>query len=140
MTRTPVVFAAVGGLVVPIVFTLLGWALDGRAPGGAAALALLHGVQLPLWPMSKLILSDPSNKHWLYLPFAAVLSNALIYGVVGLLAGWGRTSRAGLVATVIAASSILVAGWQGFGTSGTGFAIAAAMVLAGLVLHRWLAR
>lgn len=140
MTRTFVVFAVVGGLVVPVVFTLLGWLVNGSMPGDAAARTLLHGVQLPLWPMSKLILSDPSSKHWLYLPLAAVLSNALVYGVVGLLAGWGRTSRAGLVATFIAASAILVAGWQGFGTSSTGFTIAATAVLSGLVLHRWLAR
>jgi hypothetical protein len=139
MTRTLVAFAVVGGIAVPIVFVLLGFALGPRAPGDAT-LALLHGVQLPLWPMSKLILDDPSGKHWLYLPLAAVLSNALIYGAVGLLAGWGRVQRAGFVAALLTVLAMLVAAWQGFGTSGIGFAIAAAVALGGLILHRLAAR
>jgi hypothetical protein len=134
MTKTLVAFAAVGGIAVPIVFVLLGFAFGPRTPGDAT-LALLHGVQLPLWPMSKLILDDPSGKHWLYLPLAAVLSNALIYGAVGLLAGWGRVQRAGFVAALLTALAMLVAAWQGFGTSDTGFAIAAAVALGGLILH-----
>jgi len=139
MKKTLVAFAVVGGVAVPIVFVLLGFALGRRAPGDAT-LALLHGVQLPLWPMSKLILDDPSGKHWLYLPLAAVLSNALIYGAVGLLAGWGQVHRAGFVAAFLAVLAMLVAAWQGFGTSGTGFAIAAAVALGGLILHRLAAR
>jgi hypothetical protein len=140
MKKSLVAFALVGGVAVPVVFALLGWTLGGRAPADAAALALLHSVQLPLWPMSKLFLDDPSGKHWLYLPLAAVLSNALIYAAVGLLAGWGLVHRAGFVAALVAALVILVAAWQGFGTGGAGFAIAATAALAGLALHRQLAR
>lgn len=135
MKKTLFAFAAIGGLAVPIVFVLLGWMIGGRTPGDAAGRGLLHGVQLPLWPMSKLFLDDPSGKHWLYLPLAAVLSNALIYGAVGLLAGWGLAHRAGFVAALVAVLAMLVTAWQGFGSSGTGFAIAAAVALTGLILH-----
>lgn len=135
MKKTLVAFAVLGGVVVPVAFTVLGWLVRSYAPGDAAALALLHGVQLPLWPMSKLILADPSGKHWLYLPLAAVLSNALIYGAIGLLAGWGIRHRAGFAAAMLATLVLTYAAWQGFGTSGAGFAIAAILACAGLVLH-----
>lgn len=140
MKRTLVAFAVVGGIVVPAVFTILGWLLRDRTGGDAAALALLHGAQLPLWPMSKLILADPSAKHWLYLPLAAVLSNALIYGAIGLLAGWGLRRRAGFAAAVLVSLALLYTAWQGFGTSGTGFAIAAVLACVGLAVHHRTAR
>jgi hypothetical protein len=140
MNKTLVVFAAAGGLVVPIVLTLLGWVLRRSTPDAATALALLHEVQLSLWPMSKLILDDPAGKHWLYLPLAAVLSNALVYGALGLLAAWGRTRRIGVGIVWSTALLLLVAGWQGFGTSDIAFAIAGAVVFAGLALHHRVAR
>lgn len=140
MKKALVAFTFVGGIVVPGAFTILGWVLRNQGAGDAAALAQLHAVQLPLWPMSKLILADPSAKHWLYLPLAAVLSNALIYGAIGLLAGWGVRNRAGFAAAMSAALVILYAAWQGFGTSGTGFALAAVLACAGLALHHHVAR
>lgn len=128
--------------MVPCAFVLLGWAMRAPASGDASALTLLHAVQLPLWPMSKLFLDDATGgRHWLYLPLAAVLSNALIYVAVGLVAVWGRTrGTAGLAATACAAWAILAAGWQGFGTSGTGFVIAALAALAGIMFHHRIAR
>lgn len=135
MKKTLVAFAVAGGIAVPVVFTVLGWLLRDGAADDSTAKALLYGVQLPLWPMSKLILADPSGKHWLYLPLAAVLSNALVYGAIGLLAGWGIHHRAGLAAAVLATLVLLCAAWQVFGTSGAGFAIAAILACAGLALH-----
>jgi hypothetical protein len=138
--RTLIAFAAVGGVLVPVVFTLLGWALPRLAGASGEASALLHDVQLPLWPMSKLILDAPAGKHWLYLPLAALLSNALVYVAIGALATWGRGNRAAFAAAVLVTLALLAAGWLGFGTSSAGFAIAAALALAGLVAHHRLAR
>ena len=140
MLKTLIGFAVTGGLVVPIAFTLLGVAVRRLAADAPGALALLQGVQLPLWPMSKLILDDPAGKHWLYLPLAAVLSNALVFAAIGALAAWGRTSRAGFAAALVVTVALLVLAWRGFGTSGAGFAIALALALAGLVMHHRLAR
>ena len=134
MKKALVAFAVVGGVAVPIVFVLLGFALGRRAPGDAT-LALLHGVQLPLWPMSKLILDDPSAKHWLYLPLAAVLSNALVYASVGAVSAWGRASRGVFLALLVAVVALLYVAAHGFGSGRTGFVLAAAIGVAGLVMH-----
>lgn len=134
MKRSILWFAAAGGLVVPIVFTALGAVLRRLAPDNAAALGLLHDVQLPLWPMSRLILDDPSGRHWLYLPLAAILSNALIYAAVGAFAGGRRGASAAFA--MLAAVAILLAGMLGFGTGFAGFAIGATLALGALVLWR----
>ncbi len=135
MKRALLLFAAVGGLVVPIVFTLLGWALRRSAPGDAGALALLHDVQLPLWPMSKLILDDPSSKHWLYLPLAALLSNALVYAAVGALSASGRTVRLAYPGVLATVALLLYLVYALLGTGATGLAIATGLSLAGLIAH-----
>lgn len=140
MKKSVVVFAVVGGVVVPAFFLLLGWAARAQGPADAAAMAQVHAVQLPLWPMSKLFVDDPSGRHWLYLPLAAVLSNALIYAAIGLVAAWGRTRRAGFALPAVAAIVLLVAAQQGFGTSGAGLAIATSVALVGLALHHFVRR
>ncbi len=132
MKRAILLFGAIGGLGVPVTFTLAGWMLRRFAPD---ALAFLHGVQLPLWPMSKLILDDPAGKHWLYLPLAALLSNALIYAAVGAVAAWGRTRRAVFVILLAAVVAMLFVAAQGFGTGIPGFLAAAAISVLGLVMH-----
>ena len=135
MKRALLFFAAVGGLAVPIVFTLLGWALRRSSPGDAGVLALLHDVQLPLWPMSKLILDDPSSKHWLYLPLAALLSNALVYAVVGALSASGRTVRLAYPGVLATVALLLYLVHALLGTGATGLAIATALALFGLIVH-----
>jgi hypothetical protein len=121
---------------VPIAFTLIGWGLRSLAPDAAGALALLHDVRLPLWPMSRLFDDAAAGRHWLYLPLAAILSNALIYAIVGVLAAWGRTAMAAFVAALAVAIAVPLAAQQGFGTSIAGVAIAAAFSVTGLLLHR----
>jgi hypothetical protein len=128
-------FGAIGGLGVPVVFTLAGWMLRSFAPDAAGALALLHGMQLPLWPMSKLIQDDPSGKHWLYLPLAAVLSNALLYAIVGVASVWGRKNRGVFLALPVAVVGLLFVAAHGFGSGPAGFLLAAAVAVAGLVVH-----
>lgn len=140
MLKTVIGFAATGGLVVPVMFTLLGVMVRRLAADAPGAIALLQGAQLPLWPMSKLILDDPAGKHWLYLPLAAVLSNALVFAAIGALAAWGRTNRLAFAAAAVVTLALTVLAWRGFGTSGGGFAIALALALGGLVVHHRLAR
>lgn len=135
MKRALILFAAVGGLAVPIGFTLLGWALLRAAPGDAGALALLHDVQLPLWPMSKLILDDPSSRHWLYLPLAALLSNALIYAAVGALSASGRTVRFAYPAVLATVALLLYLVHALLDTGAMGLAIAMALAFGGLIAH-----
>ena len=121
---------------MPIAFTLANWSLRSLSPEGAGALALLHDIRLPLWPMSRLFDEAAAARHWLYLPLAAILSNALLYAAVGALAAWGRTAFAAFVAAVAAAVAAPLAAQQGFGTSVAGFAIAAAIAVTALLLHR----
>ena len=135
MKRAILLFGAIGGLGVPVVFMLAGRMLRRFAPDDAGALALLHGVQLPLWPMSKLILDDPSGKHWLYLPLAAVLSNAMLYAIVGVASAWGRANRGVFLALTVAVVGLQSVAARGFGSDATGFLLAAAFSVAGLVLH-----
>jgi hypothetical protein len=134
MTKAILWFAATGGLAVPVAFTALGALVRRLAPDSVAALGLLHEVQLPLWPMSRLILDDPAGRHWLYLPLAAILSNALLYAAVGALAA-GRRSAPAAPALAI---GIVVAGILGFGTGVAGSALAAVLALAGVAFgsHR----
>jgi hypothetical protein len=133
--RAILLFAAIGGLGVPAAFTLAGWMLRRLDPGDPGALALLHDVQLPLWPMSKLILDDPTGRHWLYLPLAAVLSNALLYAIAGAASAWARTNRLVFAALLVAIVGLLFVAMRGFGTEATGFLVAAAIAVAGLVIH-----
>jgi len=135
MKRAILLFGAIGGLGVPALFTLAGWLLRRSAPDAAGALPLLHGIQLPLWPMSKLILDDPSGKHWLYLPLAAVLSNALLYAIAGAASAWGRANRATFLALLIAVVGLLFVAARGFGSGVAGFILAAAVSVAGLAIH-----
>lgn len=135
MKRALPLFAVVGGLVVPIAFTLLGWAVHRYAPGDAGALALLHDVQLPLWPMSMLILDDWSGRHWLYLPLAAMLSNALVYAAVGALAAAGRTVRLAYPAVLATVALLLYLFHALLGTGALGLAIAIALAFAALIVH-----
>ena len=135
MKKALLLFGSIGGLVIPIVFTLLGWTLRELVPEDPGALASLHDVQLPLWPMSKLILDDPSGKHWLYLPLAALLSNALLYAAIGALSAWGRAHRVAFVAANAAAMAVIFAAQRGFGTSLTGTLLAMSFAVIGLVLH-----
>jgi hypothetical protein len=128
-------FGAIGGLGVPVAFTLAGWLLRRFAPDDPGLLTLLHDVQLPLWPMSKLILDDPSGKHWLYLPLAAVLSNALIYAAAGAVSAWGRTNRRAFAALAVAVVGVLFVARQGFGSSFPGVLIATAFAVLGLAIH-----
>jgi hypothetical protein len=135
MRRAIVVFAVMGGILVPIAFTVAGWGLRAIGVEEAVGMALLRDIRLPLWPMSKLIDDDPSGRHWLYLPLAAVLSNALIYAAIGALSEWGRKRTAAFVAAAIVTFALLFAAQRGFGTGATGLAIAVAIVLTGLALH-----
>ena len=138
VSRAALRFGIVGGLVVPIAFTLLGWGARRFVSAGSTAAAQLPpwvDVQLLLWPMSKLILDDPSGKHWLYLPLAALLSNALIYAAVGALSALGRKNRGVFIALVAAVALMLVAARQGFGADWTGAAIAMALSGIGLAFH-----
>jgi hypothetical protein len=128
-------FGAIGGLGVPVVFLLAAGVLRGFAPDSAVSLALLHGLQLPLWPMSKLILDDPSGKHWLYLPLAAVLSNALLYAIVGAASAWGRTNRGVYFALPVAVVGLQAIAAHGFGSDVIGYLLAAMFSVAGLVLY-----
>jgi hypothetical protein len=137
MSRAAVRFGIVGGLVVPIAFTLLGWGARRFVSAGSTAAQLPPwvDVQLLLWPMSKLILDDPSGRHWLYLPLAALLSNALIYAAVGALSALGRKNRGVFIALVAAVALMVVAARQGFGADWTGAAIAMALSGIGLAFH-----
>ena len=135
MKTALLLFGAVGGLGVPAAFALVGWMLRRFAPDDPGALTLLHDVQLPLWPMSKLILDDPSSKHWLYLPLAAVLSNALVYAAAGAVSAWGRTNRRVFAALAVAVVGALLVARQGFGSSFPGVMIAAAFAVLGLSMH-----
>jgi len=135
MKKTLLLFGAVGGVGVPAAFTLAAWALRRLAPGDAGVLTLLHDVQLPLWPMSKMLLDDPAAKHWLYLPLAALLSNALIYAAVGAASLPCRRHRVASVALAAAVVGLLAIASRGFGSSLTGFVVAAALAIAGLAIH-----
>jgi hypothetical protein len=135
MKAAILLFGAIGGIGVPIAFTLAGWMLRRAAPGDASALAMLRDIQLPLWPMSKLILDDPAGKHWLYLPLAALLSNALIYAMVGAASVWVRTRRGLFPVLPVAVVAILLVAQRGFGSGLLGLLVAAAISLAGLVVH-----
>ena len=128
-------FGAIGGLAVPVAFTLAGWLLRRFAPDDPGMLTLLHDAELPLWPMSKLIFDDPSGKHWLYLPLAAVLSNALLYAIVGAVSCWGRTNRGVFLALPFAVVGLLFVATHGFGSGPAGFLLAAAVSIAGLLVH-----
>jgi len=135
MKRAILLFGAIGGLGVPAVFTLAGWMLRRLVPDDPGALALLHGIELPLWPMSKLMQDDPLGKHWLYLPLAAVLSNALIYAAAGAVSAWGQTNRRVFAALVVAVVGVLFVAWQGFGSSFPGVMSAVAFAVLGLSIH-----
>ena len=135
MKAAILLFGAIGGVGVPVVFALAGWALRRFAPDDPLALAFLHGVQLPLWPMSKLMLDDPASRHWLYLPLAALLSNALIYAAVGAVAAWGRSRRGVFPALLVAVVAMLLVAAHGFGSGLPGFVLAAAIAVVGLVIH-----
>ncbi len=135
MRRAILLFGAIGGLGVPLVLTLASWMLRSYAPDAGGVIALLRDVRLPLWPMSRLFDDDPAGRHWLYLPLAAILSNMLIYAVVGILSAWGRTNRAAFVAAMAVAMGLLFVAQWSFGTSRIGLAIAAALALIGLLLH-----
>jgi hypothetical protein len=133
MKRTLLAFALVGGVGVPAAFVLLRWLL----PDAGAA---LNGVQWPLWPMSRMFADDRAGRHWLYLPLAAVLSNALIYAAIGALAAWGRTSVPAFVAALVLAVALPTAAQQAFDTGAAGLAAAIALAVIGLALHRWSGR
>jgi len=135
MKAAILLFGAIGGVGVPVAFTLAGWLLRRFAPGDAGALTLLHDIQLPLWPMSKLILADPTAKHWLYLPLAALLSNAMIYALVGAASAWGRSHRGLFPVLLLAVVAMLFVAKHGFGSGLTGLLVAAAVCVAGLVIH-----
>ena len=135
MKRAILLFGAIGGLAVPAAFVLAGWMLRRLAPDAGSLLPLLHGIQLLLWPMSKLVQDDPSGKHWLYLPLAAVLSNALLYAIVGAASVWGRANRGVFLALLAAVVGLLFAATHGFGSGAAGFLLAAAVCCAGLVIH-----
>jgi hypothetical protein len=94
-------------------------------PDAGIALGLLHDVRLSLWPMSRLFDAAEARRHWLYLPLATVLSNALLYATIGALAAWGRTVPAAFAAAHL-----------GFDTDRAGAAVAAALAVIALVLHR----
>lgn len=135
MRRAIILFAITGGLLMPAAFMLLGFALRTSGAGDADVPALVRDIRLPLWPMSKLIDDDRSGRHWLYLPLAAVLSNALIYAAIGALSAWGRTCNAAFAAAAISSVVLLLVAQRGFGTGVTGLAIAVALALTGLALH-----
>jgi hypothetical protein len=131
--RTVLLFAAVGGLVVPCAFVLAEWALRGSAP---EAVAFLRDVRLPLWPMSKLFDGAGAGRHWLYLPLATVLSNALLYAAVGALAAWGRARVAAYAAALALAVAIPLGAQQLLGSGANGLAVAVALAVGGLIVHR----
>ena len=132
MRRATLVFGAIGGLGVPLAFVLLGWIFQMVAPDARAG---LRDVEWPLWPMARMFADDPAGRHWLYLPLAAILSNALIYAAIGALSAWGRRFVPAFGAALVAAIAILVAVQRGFGASATGLAIAVAFAVTGLLLH-----
>ncbi len=133
MKRTLIVFALIGGVGVPLAFTLLRWLLPD-------ANATLNDVQWPLWPMSRMFADDRAGRHWLYLPLAAVLSNALLYAAVGALATWGRAFVPAFVAALALAVALPTVVQQAFGTRVAGLVAAIALAVIGLVLHRWSGR
>ena len=135
-SRTIAVFAAVGAIVVPLVATLAGSALRSLAPEAGGALALLHDVRLLLWPMSRLFDAAEASRHWLYLPLATVLSNALIYGAIGALAAWGRAVPAAFFAAVAVAIAAIAGAHFAFDTGIGAAAIAAAVAVTALIAHR----
>jgi hypothetical protein len=135
--RTILLFAAAGGLVVPCAFLLAAWGLRALSPDAAP---FLRDVRLPLWPMSRLFDDAGASRHWLYLPLAAVPSNALVYAAVGALAAWGRTRPAAFAAALTAAVAIPFAIQQGFGTGLAGFAVGAALAQVALIVHHRAAR
>lgn len=137
MKRAIFVFGAIGGLGVPLIFALLGWGLRTFAPEAHPS---LRDVELPLWPMSTMFADDPSGRHWLYLPLAAILSNALIYAAIGAMSAWGRSNIAAFGAALLAAIAILVAVQQAFGTGPAGLVIAAALAVTGLWIHHRIGR
>ncbi len=132
MRRAILVFGAIGGLGVPLFFVLLGWVFQMFAPDARVE---LRDVEWPLWPMARMFADDPAGRHWLYLPLAAILSNALIYSAIGALSAWGRHSVPAFAAALVAAIAILVVVQQGFGTSAAGLAIAVAFAITELLLH-----
>ncbi len=135
-SRTIAVFAAVGGIAVPLGATLAAWALRSLAPEAVGALALLHDVRLSLWPMSRLFDAAEASRHWLYLPLATVLSNALIYAAVGALAAWGRVVPAASVAALAVAVAAIAGAHLAFDTGAAGAAVAVALAVIALVAHR----
>ena len=137
-SRPIAVFAAVGGIAVPLVAALAGWALRSLAPEAGSALALLHDVRLSLWPTSRLLDAAEASRHWLYLPLATVLSNALIYAAIGALAAWGRTVPAAFVAAIAATVAAIAAAHLALDTGITGCVVAVALAVAALGAH-WLA-
>lgn len=139
-SRTIAAFAAVGGIAVPLGATLAGWALRSLAPEAGSALALLHDVRLSLWPMSRLFDAAEASRHWLYLPLATVLSNALIYAAIGALAAWGRIVPAAFVAALAAAVAGIAAAHLAFDTGIAACAVAVALAVIALVAHRWVQR
>lgn len=134
--RTIAVFAAIGAIVVPLVATLAGSVLRSLAPEAGGALALLHDVRLLLWPMSRLFDAAEASRHWLYLPLATVLSNALIYGAIGALAAWGRAVPAAFVAAVAVAVAAIAGAHLAFDTGIVAPAIAVAVAVTALIAHR----
>jgi hypothetical protein len=139
--RTILVFAAVGGVIVPMAATLAGLGLRSLAPeSSAGALALLSDVRLSLWPMSRLFDAPEASRHWLYLPLATLLSNALIYAAIGALAAWGRMSSAAFVAAVAAAIAAAVSAHLAFDTSVVSAVVAAVLAVTALVAHHYARR
>jgi hypothetical protein len=139
-TRTLAGFAAAGGIVVPLLLTLARAALRALGAEADGALAILADVRLSLWPMSRLFDAADAGRHWLYLPLAAVLSNALIYAAVGSLAAWGRTSIPAFAAAVALAAALPLAAHLAFGTGVAGAAVAIAIAVTALLAHRFARR
>ncbi len=137
MKRAILVFGAIGGLGMPLLFALLGWGVRTFAPEAQPS---LRDVELPLWPMSRMFADDPSGRHWLYLPLAAILSNALIYAAIGAMSAWGRSNVVAFGAALLAAVGIPVAAQQAFGTGPAGLAVAAALAVTGLWIHHRIGR
>ncbi len=134
--RTIALFAVAGAIVVPLLTGLARWALVTLLPDVGIALGLLHGVRLSLWPMSRLFDAAEASRHWLYLPLATILANALLYAAIGALAAWGRTVPAAFVAAVATAVAAVVAAHFAFDTDVAGAVVAAALAVTALVLHR----
>jgi hypothetical protein len=135
-SRTIAVFAAVGAIVVPLVATLAGSALRSLAPEAGGALAVLHDVRLLLWPMSRLYDAAEASRHWLYLPLATVLSNALIYGAIGAVVAWGRAVPAAFVAAVAVAVAAIAGAHLAFDTGTGAVTVAVAVAVTALIAHR----